>query len=88
MKIDEIKGKDVINAEGNKIGEVDDLELDLMNRRIEGIILREGNISAKVGLGEEKTIPCSMVDKIGDKVLLRRGSGRSLNDLDVITGGE
>lgn len=88
MKINEIKGKDVIDAEGNKIGEVDDLELDLRNRRIEGIILREGSISAKVGLGEEKTIPCNMVDKIGDKVLLRRGSGRSLSDLDVITGGE
>jgi len=88
MKIDEIKGKDVIDAEGNKIGVVDDLELDLGNRRIEGIILREGGISAKVGMGEEKTIPCSMVDKIGDKILLRRGSAGSLHDLDVITGGE
>lgn len=88
MKINEIKGKDVIDSEGNKIGEVDDLELDLRNRKIEGIVLREGSISAKVGLGEQRTIPCSMVDKIGDKVLLRSGRGRSLQDLDVITGGE
>lgn len=88
MKIDEIKGKDVIDTEGNKIGEVEDLELDLSNRRIEGIVLREGSLSAKIGLGEQRTIPCSMVDKIGDKVLLRSGRGRSLQDLDVITGGE
>ncbi len=77
MKINEIKGKDVIDTQGNKIGEVEDLELDLRNRKIEAIILREGNLSAKVGVGEERTIPCSMVDKIGDKILLRSGRSRS-----------
>lgn len=87
MKINEIKGKEVIDDNGNKIGEVSDIELDLRNRRIEGIVYREGSISSKVGMGKEQTIPCDMVDKIGDKVLLRR-KGLSQHELDVITGGE
>ena len=87
MKIDEIKGKEVIDNNGNKIGEVSDIELDLRNRRIEGIIYREGGISSKVGMGKEQTIPCDMIDKIGDKVLLRR-KGLTQHELDVITGGE
>lgn len=87
MKIDEIKGKEVIDNKGNKIGEVSDIELNLGSRRIEGIVFREGGISSKVGMGKEKTIPCDMVDKIGDKVLLKR-KGLSQHELDIITGGE
>lgn len=87
MKINEIKGKEVIDNNGNKIGEVSDIELDLRNRRIEGIVFREGSISSKVGMGKEQTIPCNMIDKIGDKVLLKR-KGLSQHELDVITGGE
>ncbi len=87
MKIDEIKGKEIIDAEGNKIGTVSDVELDLKNRKIEGIVCREGGISSRVGMGDEKMVPCNMVDKIGDKVLLKRKS-LSQEELDIITGGE
>ncbi|MGB9936552.1 MAG: PRC-barrel domain-containing protein [Methanobacterium sp.] len=87
MKIDEIKGKEVVDGEGNKIGEVSDIDLNLRNRTIDGIVLREGGIGSKIGMGEERIIPCSMIDKIGDKVLLRRGK-LSIHDLDVVTGGE
>lgn len=88
MKIDEIKGKEVIDGEGNKVGEVEDVDIDLRNRRIEGVILREGGLSAKLGLGDKRTVPCSMIDRIGDKVLLKRKKPLSQEDLDVITGGE
>jgi len=87
MKIDEIKGKEIVDANGDKIGEVSDVELDLRNRRIEGIVCRGGGISSKVGMGEERLVPCSMVDTIGDKVLLK-SKGLSQEELDVITGGE
>lgn len=72
MQIDEIKGKDVIDSDGNKIGEVKDVDLDLRNRKIEGLVLREGGLTAKIGLGDKRTIPCNMIDKIGDKILLKR----------------
>ncbi len=88
MNMDEIKGKEVIDSDGNKIGEVKDIDLDFGSRRIEGIVLREGGLSAKIGLGDKKTIPCEMIDRIGDKVLLKRTGKLSQHDLDVITGGE
>ena len=87
MKIDDIKGKEVIDGKGNKIGEVEDLDLDLKNQKIEGIVLREGGIAAKIKSGDTKIIPCKMIETIGDKVLLKKGS-ISQEDLDVITGGE
>lgn len=88
MKIDEIKGKEVIDDQGNKLGEVSDVELDLMTRRVEGIVYREGGgVSAAVGMGKEMMVPCDRIDKIGDKVLLKR-KGLSQHELDVITGGE
>lgn len=88
MKIDEIKGKEVIDGDGNKVGEVEDIDIDLRNRRVEGVVLREGGLSAKLGLGDKRTVPCSMIDRIGDKVLLKRKKPLSQEDLDVITGGE
>lgn len=88
MKIDEIKGKEVIDGDGNKVGEVEDIDIDLRSRRVEGVVLREGGFSAKLGLGDKRTVPCSMIDRIGDKVLLKRKKPLSQEDLDVITGGE
>jgi sporulation protein YlmC with PRC-barrel domain len=88
MKIDDIKGKEVIDGEGNRIGEVEDIDLDLRNRRIEGIVLREGGLTAKIGLGDKRIVPCNMIDRIGDKILLKKKEPLSQQDLDVITGGE
>lgn len=88
MKIDDIKGKEVIDSKGNKIGEVEDIDLDLRNRRIEGLVLREGGLAGKIGRGDTKLIPCNMVDTIGEKILLKEGKPLSIHDLDVITGGE
>ena len=87
MKIDEIKGKEVIDEKGNVVGEVEDIDLDFRNRRIEGLVLREASITGKIGRGETKLIPCNMVDAIGEKVLLK-GKPLTQEDLDVITGGE
>lgn len=88
MKIDDIKGKEVIDNKGNRIGEVEDIDLDLRRQRIEGLVLREGGLTAKIGLGDTRIIPCSMVKTIGEKVLLKEGKPLSQEDLDVITGGE
>lgn len=87
MKIDEIKGKEVIDDKGNIVGEVEDIDLDFKNRKIEGLVLRESGITGKIGRGETKLIPCNMVDAIGEKVLLK-GKPLSQEELDIITGGE
>ncbi|MGB9978994.1 PRC-barrel domain-containing protein [Methanobacterium sp.] len=87
MKIDEIKGKEVIDDKGNVLGEVEDIDLNFRNRRIEGIVLRAGGLTGKIGRGETKVIPCNMIDAIGEKVLLK-AKPLTQEDLDVITGGE
>jgi len=69
--VDELKGKDVIDDSGDKIGEVKDVEWDTQTNKVESIILREGGVSAKVGLGEKRIVPMDMVKTIGDKVLLK-----------------
>jgi sporulation protein YlmC with PRC-barrel domain len=88
VKINDIKGKEVIDNEGNRIGEVEDIDLDLRSRRIEGLVLREGGLTAKIGIGDKRTVPCNMIYKIGEKVLLKEKGSLSQQDLDVITGGE
>jgi len=69
--VDELKGKDVIDDSGDKIGEVKDVEWDTQSNKVESIILREGGVSAKVGLGEKRIVPWTDVKTVGDKVLLK-----------------
>jgi len=83
MKIDDIKGKEVIDSKGNRIGEAEDIDWDLKTRRIGGIILREGGLTAKIRLGDTRVIPCDMIDKIGDKILLKGVEPPSQQNLDI-----
>ena len=72
MKIDsELVGKEVIDASGDQIGVVKDVEWDFDSKRVESIELDEGSISSKIGLGDKKIIPIDMVNEIGDKVLIK-----------------
>ena len=87
VKVDDVKGKEVIDEKGNIVGEVEDIDLDFRNRRIEGLVLRESGLTGKIGRGETKVVPCNMIDAIGEKVLLK-GKPLTQEDLDIITGGE
>ncbi|MGB8233459.1 MAG: PRC-barrel domain-containing protein [Methanobacterium sp.] len=72
MKIEgELVGKEVIDASGDQVGIVKDVEWDFESKRVESIELEEAGISAKIGLGEKKIVPINMVDEIGDKVLIK-----------------
>jgi sporulation protein YlmC with PRC-barrel domain len=72
MKIEsELVGKEVIDASGDQVGIVKDVEWDFKSKRVESIELEEAGISAKIGLGEKKIVPINMVDEIGDKVLIK-----------------
>ncbi len=72
MHAKDLSGKDIVDSNGDTIGVVDDLEIDVTNKMVTGIIAKEGTISGKLGMGEERVISMDMVDAIGDKVILRR----------------
>jgi len=72
MKIEgELLGKEVIDASGDKVGLVKDVEWDFRSKEVKSIELKEAGISAKIGLGKKKIVPINMVDEIGDNVCKR-----------------
>ena len=72
MKInDELIGKEVIDDSGDLVGVIKDVDWDPRSNTVKSIELKEGGVSAKLGLGEKKMVPISQVDTIGDKVLIR-----------------
>jgi sporulation protein YlmC with PRC-barrel domain len=71
MKIsDEILGKEVIDDSGDQVGIVKDVEWDVSNNKVRSILLKEGGISAKIGLGEKQLVPYDNIEEIGDKVII------------------
>jgi sporulation protein YlmC with PRC-barrel domain len=76
MKIsDELKGKEVIDTNGDKIGEISDVEWNPQMNKVESLVVSEG-AAAKIGMGEKKVIAFEDVDSIGEKVLLKRSMPR------------
>lgn len=73
MKIvDELKGKEVIDDKGNKVGNVNDVEWNPETNKVESLIVTEGvGPSAKIGRGEKRIIPYEKIHSIGEKVLLK-----------------
>ncbi len=75
MKIkDDLVGRDVLDATGHKIGEVDDVDVDFDNERISAIILHEGGILRS----KDKIIPYNMVEAVGERVILKKETGRRM----------
>ena len=72
MHAKDLSGKDIVDANGDKVGVVDDVEIDVMNKMVTGLVAKEGSISSKLGMGEERMISMDMVDTIGDKIILKR----------------
>ncbi|MTK63108.1 MAG: PRC-barrel domain containing protein [Methanobacterium sp.] len=72
MKIeDDLIGKEVIDASGDKVGTVKEVEWDFQSKRVESIELEEAGISSKIGLGDKRVVPINEVKEIGDKVLIK-----------------
>jgi YlmC/YmxH family sporulation protein len=84
VKISEFQIKDVVNvADGKKLGNIDDLEINTTTGKIESIILTSG--TRMLGLfsrGQEVIIPWRNIVKIGTDVILVRfyQSGEDYND--------
>ena len=69
--VGDLVGKEVVDSSGDRIGEVKDIEIVRGKQQVKSLIIKEGGVTAKVGIGEKKVIPCNQVDTIGEKVMLK-----------------
>lgn len=67
---DDLIGRDVLDPNGHKIGEVDDIDVDFDSERISSIVLHEGGRLR----GKERIIPFNMVETVGERVILKKES--------------
>jgi sporulation protein YlmC with PRC-barrel domain len=64
MHTSEIFGKQVLDKNGNNVGKVVDIDFNLPQWTINQIIV-------KIGMMKKSTIGIDMIDKVGDKVILK-----------------
>lgn len=78
MKISELQAKDVVNiADGRKLGQIYDLELDMQKGVIQAIVVPgESKWFGLVSGGHEWVIPWRQIVKIGSDVILVRLENR------------
>lgn len=74
-----LKGKEVISvADGKRLGQITDAEIDIDARRITAIILpQEGGRSLFFEQAEEWYIPWEMIERIGEDVVLVKAAMQS-----------
>jgi YlmC/YmxH family sporulation protein len=74
VKISEFQSKDVVNvANGKKLGNIGDIDINLKTGHIESIIiLGTGKVLGLFGREEETIIPWRNIVKIGTDVILVR----------------
>ncbi|MDZ4172028.1 MAG: PRC-barrel domain-containing protein [Methanobacteriaceae archaeon] len=68
--IDELKGKEIIDAKGNILGNISDVNWNPESNQVKSIIVTQGR-AAKIGLGKKLIIYMENIDLIGDKILLK-----------------
>jgi sporulation protein YlmC with PRC-barrel domain len=71
LRLNDTIGKEVIDESGDQVGIVKDVEWNPQSKMVEYILLAEGGISAKLGLGDKKLVPIDMVENIGEKVMIK-----------------
>jgi len=72
MKISELQSKDVVNvADGRKLGQITDLDLDLEKGTIKAIVIpSQTRLFGWLSSADEWVIPWKQVVKIGSDVIL------------------
>ena len=64
MHISELLGKQVLDKNGNKVGKVVDIDINLPQWTINHIML-------KIGMIKKLSIGMNIIDKVGDKIILK-----------------
>ncbi|MFK2824918.1 YlmC/YmxH family sporulation protein [Bacillus sp. B190/17] len=79
-RISDFQLKDIVNvANGKKLGNISDINLNLTAGTIESIVIsRSGKILGLFGKEEEIVIPWTQIIKIGEDVILVRHSTQPL----------
>jgi len=77
LKVSEFQIKDVVNvADGKRLGNIDDIEINLDTGKIESVIIGGvGRVLGFFGKDEEVVIPWQNILKIGEDVILVRFKG-------------
>ena len=80
-EISELQEKDVVNiADGRKLGQIYDLEIDLHKREIKSLIVpAETRLFGWISGGQEWIIPWRQIVKIGSDVILVRLSSAHMD---------
>ena len=73
---EELKGKEVVDNSGNRIGEISDVKRNPESDKVESLVITEGGDATKMGLGDKKVVSYTNVDEVGDKVVLRGSLSR------------
>jgi sporulation protein YlmC with PRC-barrel domain len=64
MHISELLGKQVLDKNGNQVGKVVDIDINLPQWTVDHIVL-------KIGMIKKLPISMNMIDKVGDKIILK-----------------
>lgn len=64
MYTNKLLGKEVLDVNGNKIGTVADIDVDLIKGTIDHLLV-------KSGLLKKYTISLDSIDKVGDRLILK-----------------
>ena len=68
----ELIGREVLDSNGHEIGKVEDVNVDFESDRISAILFHEGGRFR----GRDTLIPFSMVETVGERVILKKESGK------------
>ena len=88
LTITDFQVKDVVNvADGKKLGNITDLDINLVTGKIDAIIIQTGSkIMGLFGKNDEVVIPWSNIVKIGTDVILVRYFRTTYQDEKEIEG--
>jgi sporulation protein YlmC with PRC-barrel domain len=68
MYTNELFGKEVLDVNANKVGKVTDIDIDL----VEGVL---NHMIVKAGLTKKYVVRLDMIEKIGDRIVLKVAEG-------------
>ena len=80
--LNDIIGKEIVDGSGNVIGKVKDIEIDPYSKILDSIIITKSESRKKLmSTNEEEKIPFEMINRIGDKIMLKKDLKDSLDNI-------
>ena len=81
--VKELVGKEVLATDVTIMGKVVDVDVDVEDETIESIIVSQGGIQETLNIRKsELVIPFDMINKIGDKIILKDAFDEDFSQLE------